>query len=911
MWFLASTFVLYGGFIVYCNRFGPEPIGAKFDFANQRMVLLGVSAGGPADRAGLRAGDLLLRVDGIRTRNYFSWVAVRTQVEIGKPQAVEAERDGKPFSTELVSTRPMAQGIVPNSVFPVVMALKVLGFGLVFLILWQRPRDKVALLAAWLMASAVSAAGLFGTGTAAVFRQLPTPVAWLLVFPFFCNVAGIAAILFTFCGMFPRRLFRSTWPYVAVWALPLVMFLVSFPDWYRIAYQPQALRDGIPIWSIPTTIPSFLVFAAAGVVVLGVNYRRLEDINERRRVRVVVAGLGVSWMVAIPGLFALNMGANHPLARPFLHPVLGPLLIIITFVFPCALTYAVLRHRVFDVRVIVRQGLQYALARRALLLVVPVLALLLMLDLLAHGQQTLADVLRSRGLVYGAIAALALLAHSKRQAWLDALDRRFFRDRYDAQRLLRAVVDDLRTTGSFEGGAAQVAAKVQAALHAEFVAVYVKHPGEAPFTAITASPAGSMPPPLAGDAKFIGMIRLLNAPWHISAAIALGQHLPPHESALLRDYRLDLLVPIAIADGQREALLALGPKRSEEPYSGEDLDMLASIASSLALLLERPQISAAAEEAFLECPDCGLCYDLGAATCSEHSSSLVTVHVPRMLNGRYRLERCIGRGGMGSVYAALDTALERRVAAKLIREDLMGSPSAAERFRREAKAAAAFTHPNVVTVHDFGLTTARAFLVMELLEGRSLREELQRMRRIPPDRLLKILQGVSSALESAHRRNLIHRDLKPENVFLAQAESGEVTKVLDFGLAKTIREDTCITTDTSSGVLIGTLPYMSPEQLQGGTPGPAFDLWALSVVAYECLTGVLPFAATTRVEWTQAVIHGRFTPLRAHLPEAPDLWQQFFAAALAVGLQRRPPTPRHWYQALQRSLAASPLAAST
>ena len=217
LWFLASTFVLYGGFIVYCNRFGPEPIGAKFDFTNQRMVLLGVSPGEPAERAGLRPGDALLRVDGIRTRNYFSWVAARAQVEIGKPQAVEAERDGRPFRTELVSIRRMRQGILPNSVFPAMMALKILGLGLVFLILWQRPRDKVALLAAWLMASAVSAAGLFGTGAAAVLRQLPAPVALLLVFPFFCNVAGIAAILFTFCAMFPRRLFRSSWPYVAAW----------------------------------------------------------------------------------------------------------------------------------------------------------------------------------------------------------------------------------------------------------------------------------------------------------------------------------------------------------------------------------------------------------------------------------------------------------------------------------------------------------------------------------------------------------------------------------------------------------------------------------------------------------------------------------------------------------------------
>ncbi|MGZ4817787.1 MAG: protein kinase domain-containing protein [Terriglobales bacterium] len=904
MWLLAATFVLYGAFIVYCNRFGPEAIGAKFDFAGDRMVLLQIAPGGPAERAGLRPGDALLRVDGIRTRNYFSWVAVRAQVEIGKPQAVEAERDGKPLSAQLVSIRRMRQVIVPDSVFPVIAAVKVLGFGLVFLILWQRPRDKVALLAAWLVASVVSAAGLFGTGTAATLRQLPAAVAFLLVFPFFCNVAGMAGILFTFCSMFPRRLFRSRWPYVAAWALVLGMFIVSFPDWYRIAYQPQALRDGIPIWSIPTNIPLFFVFAAVALLVLAANYRRLDDVNERRRVRVVVAGLAVSWIAALPGLFALNMGANHPIARPYFHPVLGPLLIIISFTFPFALTYAVLRHRIFDVRVIVRQGLQYAVARRALLAVVPVLALLLLVDLLAHGQNTIAEILRSRGWGYGALAALALLAHSKRQAWLDALDRRFFRDRYDAQMLLRGIVVDLGAASSFERASAQVSAKVETSLHAEFAAVYLKEAGESLFTAIAASPASSAPPQLAANAKFIGMIRLLEAPLRISAASEWRQNLPATESALLREYRLDVLMPIAMAGGKREAMLALGPKRSEEPYSREDLELLASIASSLALLLDRPQVAAGAEVAFLECPECGQCYEPGASACSQHACSLVKVRAQRLLAGRYRLDRCIGRGGMGAVYAARDTALERDVAAKLIREEFMGSASAADRFRQEAQAAAAFSHMNVVTIHDYGLAGSRAFLIMELLHGCSLREEIQRAGQLSAERVLGILRGVCAAVEAGHRRGLIHRDLKPENIFLARTDDGEVAKILDFGMVKTVTQDTQVTRETGAGVVAGTLPYMGPEQMQGCVPAPAFDLWALTVVIYESLTGQLPFP-----QW-QAVLAGRFTPLATHLPGAPGSWQEFFTRSLAPEPERRPQSATALFTELEHALAERATAGS-
>jgi len=913
LWFLAATFVLYGAFIVYCNRFGPEAIGAKFDFASDRMILLSIAPGGPAERAGLRPGDALVRVDGVRTRNYFSWVAVRAQVEIGKPQAVEAERNGKPLSAKLVSTQRTRQGIVPNSVFPVVVALKVLGFGLVFLILWQRPRDKVALLAAWLLASAVSAAGLFGTGTAAVLRHLPAAVALLLVFPFFCNVAGIAGILFTFGAMFPRRLFRSLWPYVAAWALVLVMFMVSFPDWYRIAYQPQALRDGIPIWSIPTTIPLFLVFVAAALLVLAANYRRLDDVNERRRVRVLLAGLAVSWIVSIPGLFALNMGANHPIARPYIHPVLGPLLIIISFTFPCALTYAVLRHRIFDVRVIIRQGLQYAVARRALLAFVPLMAALLMADLMSHRQQTAGQMLGERGWIYFVVAGLAIVAHSQQNNWLAALDRRFFRERYDAQRLLRGVLDDVNKAADVEGVAATVTAKIEAALHPEYVTLFSRVAAEPAYRPVASTPASAVPPRIQAEAKLIGMLRLLEKPLEIGSGESswVRDQLPPGETQWLRTARMDLIIPVALSPGQRELLLVLGRKRSEEPYSGEDKEFLLSLASSLRLLMQRPAVTVAAEYSFHECPGCGWCSGPESSLCEQDGTPLTVVAAPRLLDGRYRLDRRIGKGGMGAVYAARDTALERDVAAKLIVEELIGSTSAAQRFRREAQAAAAFSHANVVTVFDYGVAGARAFLIMELLRGCSLRKEIQRAGRLSPEWVLEVFRGICAAVEAGHRRGLIHRDLKPENIFLARTEDGEVAKILDFGLVKTVTEDTQVTRDTTAGVVVGTVPYMGPEQMRGCAPTPAFDLWALAVVLYESLTGRLPFPVEGSPQWREAVLAGRFTPVVVHLPWAPESWNEFFTRSLAPEPERRPQSATAIFTELERALTTRKAALSS
>jgi len=357
-------------------------------------------------------------------------------------------------------------------------------------------------------------------------------------------------------------------------------------------------------------------------------------------------------------------------------------------------------------------------------------------------------------------------------------------------------------------------------------------------------------------------------------------------------------------------------KRSEEPYSREDQDLLAAVAASLALLLEKPTpVAAAASSRFEECPQCGTCYDTGSGQCAKEGTRLNPVAVPRLLSGRYRLERRLGRGGMGAVYEALDTALDRRVAVKLIRDDLVGKAEAAERFRREARTAASFTHPHVVTVHDFGVAAGtHPFLVMELLSGVTLREELQQRKRLTAARTLETLRGVCDALEAAHHRQLVHRDLKPENIFLARNEMGEVTKVLDFGLAKFLTAllpasvlmqapTAGATVESAPGRLVGTLLYMSPEQLQGKPVELSWDLWALAVVAYEMLTGNHPFARPTTLEWQTATLAGSLTPVSKYLSDAPGSWQQFFVRALALDPRERPASARMFLSELEQALS--------
>jgi serine/threonine-protein kinase len=213
----------------------------------------------------------------------------------------------------------------------------------------------------------------------------------------------------------------------------------------------------------------------------------------------------------------------------------------------------------------------------------------------------------------------------------------------------------------------------------------------------------------------------------------------------------------------------------------------------------------------------------------------------------------------------------------------------------------------VVTIHDFGIAPgARAFLVMELLEGSGLREELQLRKRLPPQRVAGIVQGVCAALEAAHRRQLVHRDLKPENIFLVAGESGEVAKLLDFGLAKFLTSMTMQPTgDTAPGVLLGTLRYMSPEQRRAGEAHASWDLWALSIASYEMLTGAYPFESDL-VDSNSSPLATAFVPVNTYVPEAPDSWQHFFESCFARNRDRRPQSAGEFLSQLQHALGLSP-----
>src|SRR6516162_2671900 len=625
---------------------------------------------------------------------------------------------------------------------------------------------------AWLLATGAVFDAVSPRGRIATWRELPIPLGILLWVPYLSYTMLGGSIAFSFFANFPRRLFRRSWPWLLIWALPLLLapkYLISL---YRVIYVPEHMNT-LPVWTMRMLNWLTAVGFVGGLATLVVNYRILRDTNERRRLRVLVLGSAAGTISTLPFLVA---GAVKGFASTFLQSLPVHIVSLIFFLaVPVSFAHAILRHRLFDIRLMVRQGLQYALARGIVRCILPGLALIFVIDLFVHRSQPLILILSARGWIYSLLAGLGLLVYFRRRSWLEAIDRRFFREHYDAQRLLREVVEEVRGAASFERVAPRVGARIEAALHPEFVALLVRDPREPTYRTIAAAPVGQAPPSLIAESKLVSLMRVLGKLLDISSAESswLSQQLPHEETDFVRQARIDLLTPIAMSLERKEALLALGQKRSEEPYTQEDQNLLVAIAASLALLLERPTAAPLrVSNAFEECPQCGECYDTGSVNCAQEGADLVPVGLPRLLTGRYLLRRRRGKGGMGTVYEALDTALDRRVAVKVVRDDLTSSPLAAERFRQEARVAASFTHPNVVTVYDFGLVAnARAFLVMEFLEGVTLREELRKHARFTTSRTLDILRGVCTAIECAHRRQLVHRDLKPENIFLVQGDT--------------------------------------------------------------------------------------------------------------------------------------------
>ncbi len=306
----------------------------------------------------------------------------------------------------------------------------------------------------------------------------------------------------------------------------------------------------------------------------------------------------------------------------------------------------------------------------------------------------------------------------------------------------------------------------------------------------------------------------------------------------------------------------------------------------------------------LHCPTCGRHYSADFEICPDDQTPLqadatvvgappVDPLVGHTLDEKYRLEERLGIGGMGTVYRARHLLIDRPVAVKVLNQRFVEDEAARTRFRREAKAAGRLQHTNAVTVTDFGESQdGYVYLVMELLEGRTLRDVLAKEAPLDAARSVSLMMQISAAVAAAHEAGIIHRDLKPANIFIVQrAEVPAVVKVLDFGIAKlaaeSLDEDEPMTL-TQIGAMIGTPRYMSPEQCDGAELTPAADVYSLGVILYEMLTGTVPFSGSTPL--AIAMKHKSETPRgpRDFVSSIPPALEQFVLHTLEKRPQDRP-----------------------
>ena len=668
----------------------------------------------------------------------------------------------------------------------------------------------------------------------------------------------------------------------------------------------------------------FASFAAAlGVNVIAViegvyRYRFNHDANERRRIRMAV-------YTAVPGVFGYAIKEGVPMVallfgRPAPSYSTATLIVLQSLVLLPAfgLVYAVGVARVLGPRVVLRRSLQYALANRTLA-VLPLLPLAgLVITLVRDSNKTIGEAATGQPALYvlliGATFGLSRYRDRARQ-WLD---QRFFREEYDARKILVALANRVRFETDPGELATMVVSQIDEAIHPQLTAILASGIEEGRLTpvAVMHGSAESLPQ----DGGLASMLRWSEEPLEIvpSDPRSPFKRLPAEEQDWVQCSAATVLVPVNGTDGALIAVIALGEKRSEEAYTREDKQLLASIAAQMGLGLdvarlrrlssggadsEATRILTPATQPMTECPRCGRCEDAGTALCPADGTAMRPVQsVPRLIDGKYRIEQLLGRGGMGAVYRARDVGLDRLVALKVVRADLLNDGDARRRFRREAQIVARLQHPSIVSVFDYGtFADGGAYLVMELVRGEDLRHVLQREGRLDPPRALRIMTAVCAAVEAAHREGVLHRDLKPENILLPGREVD--AKVLDFGVAKVMtderRDDESTVAHgslmTAAGIIVGTPAYMAAEQLHGQPPDARTDVFSLGVIAFEMLTGELPFGRGSLADIVLA--HARGVIPNPQYPLPPDL-DPVIRAALHRDPDQRPPSAHAFAQLL-------------
>lgn len=656
-------------------------------------------------------------------------------------------------------------------------------------------------------------------------------------------------------------------------------------------YQAERLFSQIENWYWP------LCLIAISAVLIR-NNRVVRQADQRRRVRMALYGslLSILPQTAVTFSARIFVAAGHEsVANGDVFDTLRLIAAMMAILAPVSWGYAILNRQVYDIQVVIRRSVQYLLAKNALrlFLALPVAGVLYVV--VTKSDRPLRELIvylffdNPYYLLLIVAAAAGLIYRGRLRDWID---RQFFREAYQQDKILRELSEEVRGLDSMSEMSRLVSQKVEEALHPERLYLFYREEDKRDLS-LSYSTGGSRE-----ELRIPEEYELLRVMEHHGKAMDFPFppkiKLPQQEMDWLSSMGTSLIVPMNGAESRLAGLLLLGPKKSEAPYSGSDRQLLDTLANQIAVVYEnvrlkervarerkiQREVLARVEERKInllkECPRCGRCYDSSETNCADDQSELrLSLPVERTVEGRYRLNKLIGKGGMGAVYEASDIRLNRSVAVKILSGGLFGNRDALRRFQREARASARLSHANIVTVYDYGaLSTEGAYLVMELLKGKTLGEILKNKIYLEPAVAADWFDQVFSAMEAAHEAGVIHRDLKPENIFIVEDPVNEdaqpVVKILDFGVAKVTQLDVSSDTTTYSvtmpGMVLGTFGYMAPEQLMGGEVDQRSDIFSLGVIVVRALTGSIPFTGKTYQELITAI-----TSRPYHLPgDAPE-----------------------------------------
>ena len=667
----------------------------------------------------------------------------------------------------------------------------------------------------------------------------------------------------------------------------------------------------------------FLLALLLGSFVFALWKARSARTDERRRVRWMTLGIavGVSPVLLENALSLMVPAFSRFVDTPDGLRLVGIMAYPLIAAGPLITAYAVLVHRALDVSLVIRKAIRYAMLRYGMLGVVAVPFAVFAFFLYASRTKTLAEIFSGQGILILVAATVVGIAAFRLQGRVfDSIDRVFFRDHYDSRRVLRDLVERSREAVGVNELGELLTGELDRALHLESLGLSYLDPSRGALVS-----AHQDVRPIETESELVGRLTAERRPVEVDWERGSGvwHRLPQSDQDWLTDSGFRLLVPLVDSNDGLIGILGLGDKRSELPFSEEDKDLLAAIAASAALGLENRMLRTSADSlppagtAARECAACGGVRPGHVEHCEACGGSLRSASVPFVLAGKYEVRERIGRGGMGVVYRGVDLTLERGVAIKTLPRV---SPSHSQRLRREARAMAALAHPNLAMIYAVEFWMGTPLLIVEYLGGGTLKDRIADGP-MPIPSAVGLATALADVTACVHKSGFLHRDIKPSNVGFSNEGTA---KLLDFGLARMTqvgseRGDAAATapnlkelaaavdgmpadpldTFTAPGAVIGTLPYMSPEAIEGKTPNPTFDVWSISIVLYEMLAGRLPSASGSPLGAIAQIAGGGFPDVREFRPDAPGGLAELLGECLASELDRRPSSAGELHRRLE------------